>query len=514
MKNNYLTKSVVIKLCTVLLAGISLFIIHSCKKDLKTQQEAPLADADIANAKEWYTNAYPLNIAAASNTKLAMQSVNSHRDFSQFMNPDWQHGKKYTRLNREVIELPLDPASKALFALKNIENNKLYADKKNSKSSFLLLKNGQGYDAYIMTIIADSDYLKGDYSKLARNTYSKRDTGFSGLVLYFTPKGKFISGHGYKNGHLIAPAKSTNAQQVQNTGKLKTNTAEAVICGDWYLNTYINEVLISSEYLYTECWYGSGSGSGGDGGGGGGGSTGAPPQCAAGTIINAFGGRQVNVYTPEQQPVDGGFPDPAATQCYTPVDIINDVKNPCLKKQVDFAISNNVKYTINQSMNSIFNDNTNFNLNFNDDLNNLIDLGDDGETRPTYIDKSTQSGTNRTLINAMNLEITLNPSQIGNSSKEYIAATIIHEAFHAYLKSSQTIVNDHLDMARNYISTMTADLLIMFPNLSPEDAKALSWGGLELDAGSLYSTLSDVEKIAIQNANQSYKSGSKGQLCN
>jgi hypothetical protein len=42
-----------------------------------------------------------------------------------------------------------------------------------------------------MTILADPAYMKNDTTKLALNTYRKRDANFTGMVLYFTPKGQF-----------------------------------------------------------------------------------------------------------------------------------------------------------------------------------------------------------------------------------------------------------------------------------------------------------------------------------
>ncbi|OJW13324.1 MULTISPECIES: hypothetical protein [unclassified Mucilaginibacter] len=64
---------------------------------------------------------------------------------------------------------------------------------KNGRSSFLIIKNSGGYNAYIMTVIADTSYLKGDIKKLNNNSYNKRDGNFSGVVIYSTVKGKFLT---------------------------------------------------------------------------------------------------------------------------------------------------------------------------------------------------------------------------------------------------------------------------------------------------------------------------------
>ena len=67
------------------------------------------------------------------------------------------------------------------------------------------------------------------------------------------------------------------------------------------------------------------------------------------------------------------------------------------------------------------------------------------------------------------------------------------------------IVNQHLDMARNYLNSMSTQLQSMYPTLSVSDAKALAWGGLQNEAGSLYNNLSQAEKNNISNTNAAYK---------
>jgi hypothetical protein len=68
-------------------------------------------------------------------------------------------------------------------------------------------------------------------------------------------------------------------------------------------------------------------------------------------------------------------------------------------------------------------------------------------------------------------------------------------------------------MARNYLNSMATQLQTMYPNLSSSDANALAWGGLENEAGTLYSSLSSVEKNNISSTNTAYKNGTNGQPC-
>ena len=106
-----------------------------------------------------------------------------------------------------------------------------------------------------------------------------------------------------------------------------------------------------------------------------------------------------------------------------------------------------------------------------------------------------------------NQTIQLNPWVMQHSTKEYIAATIIHESMHAIIdywknqylthqidsnqfKSMFPIYWDqyrirtaselaqHNEMANNYIETFKRFMRVFSPNISEDMANALAWGGL------------------------------------
>lgn len=180
---------------------------------------------------------------------------------------------------------------------------------------------------------------------------------------------------------------------------------------------------------------------------------------------------------------------------------------------VDIAIQKDIKFDLNNSMKSIFDQNTDFNLNFIDAAPNSFSKPTvDGDT---HIDHSgsTKLANGRIMLQSMDLSIRMN-TNLATGSKEYVAATIMHEALHAYLDFSQTIINQHIDIATNYINSMQQQLLNMFPStLTPDDAFALAWGGLKDDAVTLYSRLSTAQKDNITIANKNFKSGAMGQPC-
>ncbi|MEZ2336749.1 hypothetical protein AB6735_13995 [Mucilaginibacter sp. RCC_168] len=165
-------------LLLVFFSSIAL-IINSCKKDSHTAQQNTITNPVVAEAKSWYESTYP-----SGTGKLNIQSTATHFDFSLATKPDWNHAATYTRFDDNVFEMPFDAAASAKIALglKNEKGDQAY-DPNLSRSSFLLIKQLGKYNAYIMTIIADAAYLKGDLHKLDGNKYNKRDSDFSGVVL-------------------------------------------------------------------------------------------------------------------------------------------------------------------------------------------------------------------------------------------------------------------------------------------------------------------------------------------
>lgn len=161
-------------------------IANSCKKDPGKQQQSKSLDSALLQAKNWYEATYPVKETG----KLTLQSLaaSADKDYSQYIKPDWNHAKSSERFNQKVIEMPVDPSGTIGFTWQNKIDNRVFYQKEYSRSYYLLLNDGSKYDAYIMTVIADSSYVKNDLSKLDRNTYSKRDSDFSGVVIYHTPK--------------------------------------------------------------------------------------------------------------------------------------------------------------------------------------------------------------------------------------------------------------------------------------------------------------------------------------
>ncbi|QHS54493.1 hypothetical protein GWR56_02640 [Mucilaginibacter sp. 14171R-50] len=400
-------------------------IIYGCRKEITNSKESTLnTDPAVADAKSWYESTFP--VTGGSNQTVHTNSTGTGFDLSQWVKPDWQHTATYARLGKDVIEMPVDPDSKFNSILKRKINNRAYS-KSYTRSSYLLLKDGKGYKAYIMTIVGDSSYIKGNPGKLANNTYRQHDADFSGLVLYFTPKGKYVNGYAYKNGQLVTPASQTQA-----TGKTRVQLAE--ICTDWYDEILINDVIVSSTYLYTTCegGYEEPNNPGTSG------SPAPPPPpdpCAPPpppvtpppSVPDPPTGPPIPMAIPGHITVNnvpgggGGFPPPVEDDEGDPCtdeneqDIIDkiDPKYPCAKQLL--AMLPNLNSDISKFILKAFGSNNANSITFYDGSNTDFPSGslEDGHT--------------------VGYDIYLNPAVLSNSSNEYRLVTMYHEALHAFL---------------------------------------------------------------------------------
>ncbi|MBD1386999.1 hypothetical protein IDJ75_17060 [Mucilaginibacter rigui] len=334
MKKLYPKQQCFFKLCIVLLIAV-VAVIYGCRKDISKPGDNPTAtitDPKIAKAKSWYETNYskPGVKPSSQNTN----AVGDDFDLSQFFSPDWTAAKNYTRFNDDVIEMPVDAASAIGLKVGS-------ASQSNSRSSVLILKRGDTYKAYVMTIVGYPEYLNADTSKLANNSYGKHDANFSGMVYYTTPQGEFVDGYTYKNGVIKGQlvdnytATTTGGQAIQS---ITPNSYQAIqVCTAWYQK--VGEVWV---YLDTQCHTevievpdpstplppitppSSGGGGGGD-------SPGNPnPDCPPGSTIQSVkGGNVINTLKIMLRPPgDGGFPPPGGgdNPC-----TIKPVEDPCDK---------------------------------------------------------------------------------------------------------------------------------------------------------------------------------------
>lgn len=384
---------------SVRLLGVVLLliaVINSCKKDEKQVTSAIATANKINEAKEWYLKTFPV-ITDSSNAKITQGTgSNESFDYSQILKPDWAKALTYNRLNNEVVEMPLDSAAKLAFVDKNVNlNTSFNFDKSYSKSSFLILKDGNNYNAYIMTIVADSAYLKNDFRKLSNNTYRKHDKDFSGDLIYYTPKGEFVSGWHYANGKInrtIAITKNyPDGFKTQSIGSSKLKTQGCSITVYYHLTIgYVNGFPATYFYDFTvhiSCDYVPGIDPNLDGDGY------IPPSGGGG----GGGGTTTTTQTQKTSTTDTSI-------------LLNNPKLSCINnKLTDNSVYNNLI--------SKFLTGSTYNLLIRAAPLNSNDLG------VTTYNPNLQNG---------NVTITINTNQISVAAID-IATTFIHEAFHAYI---------------------------------------------------------------------------------
>ncbi|TRW23598.1 hypothetical protein FMM05_13125 [Flavobacterium zepuense] len=280
-------------------------------------------------------------------------------DLSRVIQPAWDSATTYIRFDDDVIEMPTE--NTVLYSGLNNESGMAY-NPAYSRSSFLLINQGGQYNAYVMTIIGDSSYIKNDPQKLINNKYKKHDADFSGVLLYSTPEGEFINGWFYKEGKIsgrLFPNQSTyndpSVYDTKRTNSLKENMMMALTtCKEWYQWVTVDGVTYGPTYLGTTCTTtyidlpdptsgGSGSGtpppssggggSGGSGGSGGGSTTPTPNPCTPVPASVTNGDNNKLKVMVVQQP-DGGYPPPT-TPTPNPCVSATEKKEQDLIKELD-----------------------------------------------------------------------------------------------------------------------------------------------------------------------------------
>ncbi|NLR59240.1 hypothetical protein HGH93_14080 [Chitinophaga polysaccharea] len=188
-------------------------------------------------------------------------------------------------------------------------------------------------------------------------------------------------------------------------------------------------------------------------------------------------------------------------------DVINNLTSPCFINVLHNVNSGTLQNQVSKILKDIFNQTDKLNVRFYEDK---LDDKIDGDTNASPV---VSNG-----VTTLNIDITLNNKLITtfHSSQEYIAATILHEVLHAYFraKGSNPLV-DHNDMGLFYIDNMAGGIKEVFPGISDDDARALSWGGVqESYAWAQLIKNSPTNANKIIDTNQKYRTSASGTKCN
>lgn len=346
-------------------------------------------------------------------------------------------------------------------------------------------------------------------------------SGYSGKVSLFNLYRELILFNSFQNGTLDAVGFTRRQKLGKNGGRSNS-------CTDWYLVTYYANGNVTKDYVFTTCDNGcsfyrmgrTNCGGGGDGGGASGGTVAGvelPANPVDGTTyeytdkngqytkykfnaaINTWGivvvilpALVVEAKLDEYPFLDIDWPGAYHGQIVLGTDnfiytfgsdgnwkgiqcIQNQLSNPCLSRTANNVLGYGLASNYNTIIQNIFNKSDKVNLTLKDDRSLATTVG--GETPVP-----TRDGE------LINITIYLNSNVLGNSSEQYIASTIYHEAFHAiihFLDSDkwfyQTIasVNEqHYMLFKTSLDRLATGLQAAFPSMSYSDAKGLMLKGL------------------------------------
>ncbi|MBE5318391.1 hypothetical protein IM793_04445 [Pedobacter sp. MR2016-19] len=474
-----------VKQCVLTLAILlmAITIIYSCKKDNTTENR------DIVSISSWVQK----NLDHSKNNRFAS------------MQPNLEDIYINVQETETIFEIKLKNPEGIFQANPdiNIKEQELAVKKSNIKLLvFKDNKTGQITKACYMSTVSKTE------EKAAVETRYKKMDDFSGDIFYFNLNGVLVNGWGYENGRVERKIKvaSENEIKVAMNAKLKNLNLKLYGNGKVMMNSpvtcdymptaiygesctgvsgYMHCVPYVKGYEYLLMCTGSDGGGGGGfepppGGPGGNGTPTDPPNYDCAGVANG------SAYNDPKCGCIGGTT--GKTEC--PKDIIDSVKNACIKNALTLALAKNAVNEIKTLFYNAFGSNKNYNVVFADGSLNNSNLDARSRTEPD-------------ANGIMTSTITFNTDVAGNRSEQYAVATIYHEMLHAELRKlfpqSPTgkilIPPQHEYMAQNYVNQLTTSLKSVFPNLSEGDAWALSWGGLKQT--SFFDLLSEANKILI-----------------
>lgn len=168
--------------------------------------------------------------------------------------------------------------------------------------------------------------------------------------------------------------------------------------------------------------------------------------------------------------------------------------NPCLCNVIDYWVNTSMATTLDYNIRQIFGGSSSNNLEIatSDNTSTSISSTSWAETNAT----GPPDGSG---LPGSRIEIVFNANKPLNCSEVFLASTLIHEALHAFISQQRVALSpsefanqfplystgngsnsgSHEVMANKYVSAMASDLLTLFPELNPQTAIQLSWGGLQ-----------------------------------
>jgi hypothetical protein len=402
-----------------------IFSLFSCQQDLQEpiiHPQSTLND-DIKSTKIWFEN-YQNTISMSS----------------KFKNMEIQWDKATVIGN--VVEVPFMIDGK--FNVPSMYDNLTHFGK---QRLVIYNRNQESRVAYVIDYMPSETFPKNIADINALNF---RDKKFDGIVAAHTFNEENVNGYVWNNGELIK--------------KIQTKSNGVVLRGCSF-STYLyacghvmDGPLQCSMGVMITCWddrIDTGGGTGGSNTGG-----------CQDFWCNGNSGNGGGVSYCNGHPCTPCELDPMLPECRSNLveSIVNELTG-CRATLLSNLLTQNTQAEINSYL-SLYSSSTSSTVTYKEENTGICDRA--GIARCNVPNGSC---------------IALNTFALQYSSQEKITATILHELLHIYLRldapRTYTSNEQHAAMAGNYVNLLKTSLMRVFPNLSDEDATALSWGGLD-----------------------------------
>lgn len=452
---------------------VLILLIQACRK--YDSSKSGTIQFKMEDAKEWYYGEFK---KSSSFKQIDRSSVFAPDQLSVEVKkyPYWDKSIEYSIGGLQVVEMPVVRSFTQipLAGSSNLTENEQKQIAESSIEKVVFLKTKQGNPVVrLLIFMPDIEYLRIKNFDISHNTMANPDSDFSGYIIVKEWDESIISFRRFKKGKYIKNVKieRMTVQEFAHSKVVQNNSAKTLSsdCGWQYTPIYLNwltEFSLQGDDPNATA-YGSGS------------------------VYRGEVAEYIDCGESNSNPYDGcmsiiGMSEVCACEVFGyACDGGGGGGGGGNDGQSDGDVMDQIETDLQDSC---------FQAAF-DKINNAASLGNDigsilHETftywnqHDLYVYQKCISDTAedaRTTPSGGLITIALNECALQNASQEYVAATIYHEILHAYFfaHDRNSGLTQHSDMANKYINAMTNTLMEYFPNLSYQDAEALSWRGLE-----------------------------------
>jgi hypothetical protein len=458
------------RLLSIVLIVLGL-VVFSCKREESTVPKKPIDTIiSIEEAKRWFAQ-QPIS----KTTPTAKEPIIANPKGYSTTNPQWRLATiRSFSDGRTYVQIPLK--------FKNSFKRYGYVQQKNYKKAgekqplqelplpqLIIYKDEEGDVTYqVMELLPDQKYYQQQRGII-------RKENFSGRLLLYNWAGELIKGLDYNNG--VKLSKIVNPEKGGRTAGCYYKIVSTTyyfnnVCGPSYGNSgmiyyYSATITVADgDFMsypdnlpYDPSWI-----------------------CSGWSVSSTRIDQQ---YVCEEDPDNGGSGGGDPNPEPNPNSITDDLHfYPCLNDVLDVINGKDLYNTISLDiLQGVFNCDDELTIHFSPST-----------SLPEGVDGLTQITQNYNFV----ANVDLNVNVLTHSSREYIAAVMLHEVVHGYFdylyrvdkQKAKTLFpifyplleteqGQHHVMAENYVSQIKDALLETFPYLSPEVANAIAWGGLQ-----------------------------------